>query len=210
MKGKEAAQAARRRAEQLQAECDRLTAELKSERSNHAREVDTLERQVRSERVNHMAEAARLAAEEVQRKLAEVEAERRTRGLSDDIAVHLILQTDKFIMNACRYVSMTTGAGPLDALAVVLVWKTEKDVERLPRADQFIELGVPADGWVARQLKELPRGWRKTSAYRNLAMTLDRAEEEGHRRIHPNYRPSWYPKVQHAGVELVSAGQDTP
>lgn len=203
MKGKEAASAARKRVVEAEAECEQLTRTLKNERAAHQQQVHDLEAQVRSARANHMAEAARLAAEEVKRRLDEAERERRDRGLSDDIVKHMLYRTDRFILNACRYVSMTTGELPLDALAMVLAWKTDKDVNSLPQVDQLIELGIPLDGWVARELRSLGK-WRKTAVGKVSAMSLDRADQEGHQRIDPRYRSSWYPQnVEYGGIELV-------
>ncbi|GAC1408740.1 MAG: hypothetical protein NVSMB60_30250 [Mycobacterium sp.] len=206
MKGKEALSAARKRLEDAQVMCASLEVALKSERDAHRQQIHDLESQLRRARADHMAEASIIAAEEVTRRLEEFEEERRNRGLSDDIVMHMIYSTDRFIMNACRYVSMTTGIIPTDALAIVLAWKTDKDVTKLPRVDQLIELGIPADGWVAREAKRLTPGWRRTALGRFKVVSLDHAVEQSHSRIHKDYRDEWYPThVEYAGIELVDA-----
>lgn len=207
MKGKEAARSANRRTAEVAATADELRERLRRQESTYQRRIVELESEVRTLRNEHRAEASRIATAEVRRRMAQVEEERRQRGLSDDITINLCYQKDKFIMNACRYLSMTLGKPPRMVLPLVMTWCTDEDFFGFTGVDRLLKIGVAVDGWLARQLKankHYERIWRAENVANGQAeaMTLDRAEREGHKDIHPGYKPSWYPRFEHPEIEL--------
>lgn len=200
MRGKEAAKAANRRTIAAHDEIERLKAELKAERDCQAKLKDEIQRL----KADHFQEASRIAVAEVKRQLERVEKERRDRGLSDDIVNHLSFRKDMLIRNACKYVSMTKGLDPAAALMMVMTWATDKDFTEgkgLSRTDFLIELGVPFDGWVARQCRRISQ-FTMPKEWRHSAISLERAETEGHPDIHPKYNPKWYPHIDYGGIIL--------
>lgn len=207
MKGKYAARSENRRVTEATSEIAELRATIKQEREDSKTQILALEAETRRLRADHLAEAARLAAEEVKRRIADAEQERRGRGMSDDITMHLMYEKDRFIMNACRYLSMTKGQNPLDVLPTVLTWATDKDIYGVTGVDFLIKLGVAGDGWVARTWKRFQHDERRMARQRRAigrpaAISLDRAAEEGHPDIHSKYNPAWYPRVDYQGIEL--------
>lgn len=208
MKGKYAARTENRRVAEISAEANELRATLKQERDDSRAQIVSLEAEIRRLRADQMGEASRLAAEEVQRRMAEAEQERERRGMSDDVARHLMYQKDKFIMNACRYLSMTKGLHPTEALAIVLTWCTDDDIYGITSLDFIVKLGVPRDGWVGRTWQQVKQAHVRPTRKRMkegtpLAISLDRAEQEGHPDIHPKHNPAWYPKIEYQGLEVV-------
>ncbi len=208
MKGREAVRAANRRTEEAKAEAESLRAELAKERANRKTEEVYLRSEVKRLKADHMAEASRLAAEEVTRRLAQVEAERRARGMSDDIAMNNLYLKDKFVLNACKYISMTTGSRPLNALNMVMTWMTDEDFRGFAGPELIVNLGLPSDGWVGRflrrhkyDLRRIARGYAKDGEV--AAISLDHAEREGHKDIHPDYNPRWYPEISYEVMKLI-------
>lgn len=204
MRGKKAAQAANRRTREATTTLESLRALLAQERVDHKREVADLRTEVQRLRTD----ASKIAQAELERTLKRIEEERRMRGLSDDIVIDLMYQKDKFVMNACRYISMSTGRRPLDALPMVMTWMSGEDFVGVFNAVNLLaKYGLPRDGWVARALKA-NKHVLKPIARHNLAsgtpasISLDRAEREGHPSIHPDYDPQWYPRVEYAGLVL--------
>lgn len=208
MRGKEAVRAANRRTSEARAEAEGLRAELAQERAERRQETHALRAEIKRLKADHMAEASRLAAEEVTRRLAEIEAERNARGFSDTLTKNALYLKDKFVLNACRYISMTKGARPLQALEMVMTWMTDEDFYGFESPDMIVKLGLPSDGWVASFLRENKQGVRRIArnrirADRPAAVALDRALQEEHPDIHPSYRPHWYPEVDYRTAELV-------
>lgn len=198
MRGKEAAKAANQRHLAALEEIEQLKADLKAERDRQSQLKDEIQRR----KTEHFQEAARIAGEEVKRQLARVEKERRDRGLSDDIVNHMTFRKDMLIRNACRYVSMTKGVDPTEALMMVMTWAYEKDFTEgkgLGRMDFLIELGVPFDGWVARTCKRIAK-FKMPNIWRASAISLDKAQAEGHPDIHPKYKKEWYPAIDYGGI----------
>lgn len=209
MRGKEAARSANRRHAEAVASAEELRGRLQRLESAYQKRIVDLETEIRRLRTEHRAEASRIAAEEVHRRMAEAERERRARGLSDDVAMNLMLKKDKFVMNACRYLSMKEGLPPRAVLPRVMAWMTDKDFYGFDNAQMLVELGVDANGWLVRNIRA-DKHWERMLASRNRrkgkpeAFSLDYAED--HRddfEIHPNYNPSWYPRVEHGGIVLV-------
>jgi hypothetical protein len=205
VRGKKAAQAANRRAKEAASTVGQLQALLAEERAAHRQEVITLSGEIKRLRTD----ASRIAQAEVERTLKRIEDERRMRGMSDDIATDLMYQKDKFVMNACRYISMTTGRWPLQALPMVMTWMLDDDfVGVLNEVNLLLKCGLPSGGWVAQMLKDnkhalRPIAKRNRARGTHEAISLDRAEREGHPSIHPDYDPRWYPRVEYAGIVLV-------
>lgn len=198
MKGREAVRAANRRTEEAKAEAEALRAELAKERADRKAEAAELRSECKRLKADHMAEASRLAVEEVSRRLAQVEAERRARGLSDDMVKQSMHTLDRLVKNACRFVSMTHGLDPIDALCSVVTWMTGEDFIGVFDADKFIvEFGFPQDGWVA-DLARYQRYFMRNDAKRvargdeDKALNLDRVEREAKIKIHPDYVSEWY------------------
>lgn len=199
MKGKYAARAENRRSADLSAQLATARETLRTERDEASRRITDLESEVRRLRADHLAEASRLADKEVSRRLEEAAAERRQRGISDDTLVNFVIRNDRFIMNACRYLSMTKGIHPLEAIPVVTTWATDKDFYGVTDTTEFLtELGVPVDGWVAGVWARIQADAERRDTRRAIrdnrpeAISLDRAESEGHQDIHPNYKPAWF------------------
>lgn len=207
MKGREAVRAANRRTAEAKAGADALRAELAMERSDRKAEVDGLRAEVKRLKADHMAEASRLAAEEVARRIAQVEEEQRASGFSYAMAKNAMYLKDKFVLNACKYISMTTGVRPGHALHLVMTWMTDEDFRGFDRADLIVKLGLPSDGWAARyvlerkhDLKRIARSNAKNGKF--AAVSLERAEREGHKDIHPDYNARWYPQIDYRTLEI--------
>ncbi len=217
MKGKYSVRAENRRANELSAQISALRETLSSEREEANRRIGALEAEVRRLHTEHLAEASKLAENEIARRTAEVGEERRRRELAEDTLKRFVIRTDVFIMQACRYVSMTTGMHALDAIGMVSTWATNKDFYGVTDTKTFLaELGVPEDGWVATTwLKVDTRRERRTAKVRLAharpeAVTLDRAESEGNERIHPDYDPTWYDAVVWVDRRAKRLDRETP
>lgn len=214
MKGREAVRAANRRTAEAVAEAERLRTELAQERAERKEEATALRAEVKRLKANHMAEASRLAAEEVVRRIAQVEEEQRASGFSYAMAKNAMYAKDKFVLNACKYVSMTTGKRPLGALNLVMTWMTSEDFSGFGKADLVVKLGLPSDGWVAgflrmhkHDLKRIARNYARNGEV--AAVSLERAEREGHPDIHPDYNPRWYPDITYELMQLAD-DEDAP
>lgn len=208
MKGREAVRAANRRTAEVTAEAEALRAELAQERAERKGEATALRSEVKRLKADHMAEASRLAGEEVRRRIAQVEEEQRASGFSYVMAKNAMYLKDKFVLNACKYISMTTGKRPLSALNMVMTWMTDEDFVGFGRADMIVKLGLPSDGWVAmfirdnkHDLKRIARNYAKNGDV--AAISLAHAERKGHEDIHPSYSPRWYPEIDYAVMQLV-------
>ena len=204
MRGKKGAQAANRRAKETATALEELQSRLAEERAAHQQEVIDLRGEIKRLRTD----ASRIAQAEVERTLKRIEDERRKRGISDNIAGDLLYQKDKFVMNACRYISMSSGRRPVGALSMVMTWMLDDDfVGVLNGVNLLVRCGLPHDGWVARTLKT-NKHVLKSIARRNIvhglheAISLDRAEREGHPEIHPDYDPQWYPRAEYGRIVL--------
>ncbi len=202
MKGKMAAQSANRRAVVAATSAAGLREELADARSRHKAEVLGLKVELARLRREINVEAARLVAKERER----LENKRRELGLTTDFVFGMMVAKDSFVRQAARYISMTKGLMPDDALAMVLTWMTVRPVRHLDdRKDWLLENGLPIDGWVGRTIRR-QRFWRRAAQHMGQLdgfMTLDAAIEAGHPDIHPGYRDSWYPPVEYRGLELV-------
>jgi hypothetical protein len=217
MKGREAARAARRREQSALAELGTVRAELAQERSRHDEEEQHSKTELAKLHGEIVREARRLADREVDRRLAEAEEERRRRGVSEELVQGFMTRQDKFVMNACRYLSMTRGWSPLDAMNVVWTWYTEEDGYGAGGNPVLMAtLGLPRDGWVAWLLQHriTPRSALKAARTRRqlgepTAITLEHAEEQGHRDIHPDYR-RWkdFYAVDYRGGAIELVGDD--
>lgn len=204
-RGREAARAATRRAQEAEADAQQARDELAAERAERKTEVGAFRDEIKQLKSDRLAEAASMAATEVTRQLAQAEAERRAKGMSDDIARNLLYLKDKFTYNACRYLSMTTGAKPQHALELVMTWMTDEDFYGFTGPDVLVKLGLPNDGWVARFLRENRHGLRRIRRLRlrngdPAAVNLDRALADGNANIHPAFDPRWYPPVEYRAV----------
>lgn len=209
MKGREAALAAGRREREARAELEQVRAELAEERSRHHAEEEDLKGELRKVRGQILNEARRLADEEVTKRIAEADEERKMRGVTDDVMEFMRTKQDRIIMNACRYISMTTGKGPLDALDMVWTWLTDEDSYGITRHKLLI-LGLPEGGWVRYQLSRMTRIHDRNAARcraegNPTAVTLDHAEDKQHPDIHPSYskwRRHYYADYRNT-IELV-------
>lgn len=212
-RGREAARAAKRREDEARAEVECLREQLASERSKRAEEGAGLRTEIRRLKADQMAEASRLAAEEVTRRLAQLEEERRARGLSDDIVKTSFYLKDKFVLNACKYISMTTGERPFAALSMVMTWMTDEDFYGFENVEIIAKLGLPTDGWVARFLRHNKHDLKRVARARikngnPAAVSLDHALAEGNSRIDPNYDPLWYPQMQYPEIVVIDGTSD--
>lgn len=215
-RGRDAARAARRREEEANETAHALRLELKQLKETHHAEVEGLKEEIRRLRAEHLAEANRIAEEEITRKASEVEQERRNRKLQDDLIRTMTYNKDKFVRNACRYISMTKGMPPGGALPMVITWMTDADFYGLLEPAKFMaKLGLPTDGWVRRTFvghknhrrMQHNKARDQMSAEDPLAISLDHAEEKGVSEIHPDYNPKWYPDIQYGEMDVVD---DTP
>lgn len=199
LKGKYANRAVNSRAEVAEAEVVRLRAELKTVRTEGAKAIKELRDENGELTAEMVARAGELASAEVQRQIAAFHEERRRRGLSDQIVTQLMRRKDRLIMNACRYISMTTGDVPMVALEQVITWATDEDfIAATNRTGLFVELGVPDDGWVAWAIGPLNKyleraiGRRRRRARAPLR-PLDYVDEHLDQfDVHPMYDARWY------------------
>lgn len=207
-RGREAARAANRRTEEARTEVQQLREELAAERRQRKVEADELRAEIKRLHADQVGAASRMAADEVARRMAQLEEERRQKGFSDEVVKTMLYLKDKFVLNACRYISMTTGERPLGALSMVMTWMTDEDFYGFENVEVIAKLGLPTDGWVARYLRQNRHDLRRIARARArdgrpAAVTLDHAVAEGHSRIHPDYNPRWYPDMRYARVEVV-------
>lgn len=209
MRGREAARAANRRAAGLAAELEATRQELAQERSSRKQQELAHREEIRRLKVEQSAEAGRLAAKEVAKQVKAYKEKQQELGLSVEMSRHHLVQKDKLVRNACRYVSMTRGAHPLYALHQVITWMTDEDFAGVPNpAGMVIALGLPPDGWVAQLLKcnqhserRYARSIRKVGS--SPYVSLDRAIEQANEQIHPAFKKSWYPPIEYRGITIV-------
>lgn len=141
--------------------------------------------------------------------MAEKEAEREARGLSDAQVEGLADKKDAFVKEACRYVSMREGIPPMRALRLVLTWMSGERYGAQITESWLIDQGLPHDGWVLLQFRANRYSDRAQAVVDGSAtVTLDEAEEEGHPDIHPAYRRDWYDEV--SGFKKASQGHRAP
>lgn len=219
-RGREAARAAARRAIEAQEQAAAKDQELAALRSEHKAEATALRDEIKRLRADHMAEASKLAAEEVKRRIDALQEEQRRRGFTEEMLGDLLFQKERLVWNACRYISMTTGLGPGNALEMVITWMADKDFNGAADVPRLIaKLGLPDDGWVATMLtagRYFDRlRWRKEQR-RGVASAegLDTVLETGKFRgqwfePHGNYRESWYPRSPFGGFEVAHADDET-
>lgn len=214
MKGKEAIGAARRREAEAEERASGAAQQLKDERDEHKTEVAALRTEIRRLQADHLAEAGRIASEEVRRRQAEVEDARNRSGMSDDIAIALMWQKDRLIRNACKYLSMTQGVYPTEAICLVLTWATDKGLDRnLSPTALAAALGVPVKGWTVKVWRGEYEWSRRvgggTGGTPSLkTVSLDEAIESGREDIHPNYQRKWYPPLKYG--EIISLDEELP
>lgn len=194
MKGKEAARAATRRANEADAKLAETKQRLADERAVHGLQIDALKKEITRLKEERTEEAALLAASEVVRLAVEIDELTRLLAEQETHTATVMAGKDYLIRNACKYVSMTMGIGPGEAFDMVATWITGENFEGTRDIDTYIEqLDVPADGWTAEQLRAT-RNIRAVQAKAGhvRAVSLEEAEAEGHAAIHPGYRPEWY------------------
>lgn len=209
-RGKYAARAANHRESQLTAELGQLRAQLAEERQQHHTEIQALKTELTTLRGDILGQAKQVANREIEARRAELEQAMYDQGLSFDLINALAVQRDRLIFNACRYLSMREGLGPIDALQCVWTWFTNVDCYALPGGGSNVDwlvLGLPKDGWVAGQLRRQNPHWRKHLLKKDLANGTPYARPLGSidindERIHPNYRKMHrrhYERVRYGG-----------
>lgn len=193
MKGKQAAAAARRREAGALEAVEKVKGEKAEQKAKYEAEINRLREELAALRNNMREEAARLAGEEIRRVLAEKEAERQARGLSDATVEALAHKKDALVREACRYVSMQIGEPPMMALRLVLTWITGQRYAGQYTEDWLIQEGLPRDGWVLTLFRTNRYADRAQGVVNgHITDTLDEAEEMNHPSIHPGYRRDWY------------------
>lgn len=205
-RGKAAAQSANRRLRDAEGRIAQLEQEAREQRASHHEEVQALKAQLAVERQNVLRKGGELAHADLVALREKYAADLRDLGLGEGIELNLLRQKDIFIMNACRYVSMTTGKSPSLALPLVITWCTNADFWGFGEDPlTWVEkIGVRADSWTARVLRNVKRykydEARRTRNQRRSgrpeAHRLDAVEEQPQDfDIHPDYKPRWYPRV---------------
>lgn len=209
MKGKEAIGAARRREAEADSRAAAALDQLKSERQRNADETNALKSEVRRLRSDHLAEAERIAAVEVRKRMAEAEDARRESGMSDDIAIAMLWHKDRFIHNACKFLSMTRGIYPAEAISWVLAWATDRSLDRnMSPVQMATTLGVPPNGWTIRTWRNDYYEWSQRVGGKvarepiTKTVSLDEALLAGHPDIHPGYQPRWYPPLNYGEMTM--------
>lgn len=204
-KGKYASRAVNRVDSALAAENAALRAELSSLREASSAIEDRLRLEVGRLRADILAEASRLAAPELERRLAEVAEENRKVGLTVEGMRSFMATMDRFAMNACRYVSMVTGNPPGVAIDSVLTWITGEDYRQVVDVDDWLfARGLPSKGFMGEAMRGLAvKGNDKFARKRyrknlgTLAVSLDNVEKNRDEYpVHPDYRPEWYGRVR--------------
>lgn len=195
-RGKQAAKAAKRREEAAQAKTGEVKDRLAKERQEYDARIKELQAEVRRLKDGHRAEAERLAAEEIERLQGEKEAALARRGVALEAVETMANTLDRMMFNGSRYHSMIHGIPPGAAILPVLTWLTGEDARAIHDVTQFLEeVGLPQDGWAARQLRQFSRHHQASSLVLGntvLAPSLDTAEEREVDGIHSAYRPAWY------------------
>lgn len=194
-RGKQAAASARRKATRAQEKTDEVKSRLQAEREQSDQEIKNLKAEVHRLKTDHLLEAQRLAAEEISRVRAEHEETTAQLKAVVEGAQQIMYTKDYLVANACRYISMTIGDTPLEALDMVVTWMTGEDFhEEILNYEAFLErLALPPDGWVGTLWK---RNKHLNPLRTGSAISLENAEKVGHDRIHKDYNPAWY---SHAG-----------
>jgi hypothetical protein len=214
-RGKAASQNANRRAAEVQERVEQLEKELRQVKEAWRLEVNDLRSQLLRERNERLAVAGDIAAEDVARLQGRINELQRSLRVADDLVLGLMSGKDRLMMNACRYISMTTGKHPGLALPMVITWATDEDFYGFAQASAaklMADLGVPAHGWVAHTIGDRAHRilYRESTRRRveggiPLTRNLDDVAEEADRyALHPQYRQHWYPRrVKHGRIVLV-------
>lgn len=195
-RGKQAAKAAKRREEAAQAKTGEVKERLAKERADADALIKALRAEIRQLKDGHRVEAERLAAEEIARLRQEKDEALTQRAATLETVEVMANNLDRMVFNGSRYCSMIHGIPPGAAIVSALTWLTGEDARAIRDVTQFLdEVGLPQDGWAARQLRQFSHHHQASSLLiedGRLAPSLDTSEEEEDDRIHSAYRPAWY------------------
>jgi HPt (histidine-containing phosphotransfer) domain-containing protein len=212
MRGKAAAKSANRRATGAQQRCHELEQELRQLRKAHREQLDQLTLEITRLNSELMHRAGDLASEEIANKTEQAARAWRNETTASAVARASLVAKDKFIRNACRYISMTKGYAPPDALTEVLTWATDADFYGFGANPMHwvAKVGVPPNGWTATVCRTIsPTMSKSLTRYRRargetLASCLDNVEQKlDQYDIHPDYKSHWYPPVKYRDLELI-------
>jgi hypothetical protein len=217
--GRDAARTAKRREREALAQADDLRRQLQAELGRHAAEIEDLNVEIRRLRAEHVREAGVIVEREVERLMALAAKEREARGLSDERVRGIVGRKERLILNACRYLSMTKGITPIEAVSYVVTWATGKDFIGVVDGDvgRFCTnvLDCFPNGWVSLQLLSAkPARVHRPSDLKgerfkqrlvregleSPAISLDHAEEREHEDICAEYDPTWYKGIEDLAV----------
>jgi hypothetical protein len=215
-RGRDAARAAHRREVAVQGEVAKLRAQLAEERASHRGEVETLKAEVVKLRADARRKAGEIAEGVISSSLAVVAEAQEDVGALEDITKTFAKQRDVMIREACRYISMTTGASPEHALEVVWTWLTGRDLpDGFKSVPDLVEFGISPHGWVALIFRKRVRFNARLARNRDRlrrrgipigqvggGVTMDHAEEWAEdpsapdhdywrEVVHPEYRRQW-------------------
>lgn len=211
MKGREAARAAQRRELNLQERVAELETALTETKRQWRTEVAAANAENLRLRSAIHEEAQSLAESAAADRIRKYEQMLRDKGMHEGVLRTWVVGKDKFLRNAARYVSMTTGEHPADAIQIVVTWMTDRPWEPIQDVKKFcLRFGLPPDGWVARWLKR-DRFFQKTELGSTKAVNLDVAIAEKYPRIHPAYQDKWYPPLKYGGeLTFTDDDEETP
>lgn len=195
-RGKQAAAAANRRADAAEAENASLKERLADEKARAGAEEKRLKDEIGRLKNGLIEEAGRLAAEEVRRLNEEIIQLRAAVREGNELNRQEARARDYLMRTMSKYISMTEGEQPSVAVGRVITWLTSERFDHGTDVDKTIkQLSLPADGWVASELRR-GHGYLSAEALQgHLAVSLDEAEENpGSFNVHPAYLPAWYEK----------------
>lgn len=198
MRGKQAAAAANRRADAAEAQVVDLKKRLRAHKVEHAAENQALKDEIGQLKTNLIEEAARLGAKEIARLKEKIISLTAELSEASEIRRQEAKARDYLMRNMCKYVSMTRGLLPSEAVSNVITWLTNEPFSQ--KSDTAViadRLGLPMDGWVMTELRRSQTLMVNESALGHEAVPLDQVDEDLERfAIHKDYRPVWYEKMR--------------
>jgi hypothetical protein len=217
MRGKQAAQAANRRAraavtdaDTAQQEARRVRAQLAEERRAHEHELRALR-----DRLPRLAgEMAGADVADRDRQIAELRQEVKC---GRDAMKGMSVRQDRLVRNACQALSMVSGLPPIAVLPSVLAWVTDEPIERICDPVRLVtKVGVHPDSWTARVILRV-NAFRERMIERAGDVPLlarpaaDIPDHPGDvldplglcNGPHPRYKARWYPRYKYEGTHII-------
>lgn len=198
MRGKQAAAAANRRADAAEQKARDLAARLKTEREARDEETKALKKEIGDLKSGLIEEAARLASAEILRLKEEIIVLTGQLSEANEHRREASKARDYLMRNMCKYISMTKGLPPTEAVTMAATWLTnEQFSEKTDTATIAMRLDLPPDGWVMTELRRAQTYMVAESLGGHQAVPLDEVDTKLDQfTVHKRYQPDWYEKMR--------------